>query len=278
LLVIISLIYGYYRLHTVAQEKQLAHIKVGLISVSRSPDKIVNPKMAAEIFSAYQPLMKSAVAQGAEVILLPEESFTVTTDSATIYKKKLAHFANQYNVKLIIGVRDHKQAGSYNSAWVFDEQGHWLGEYHKRHFVPVVESGLMPGVDLLTFQIKENKSGIAICRDMDYQKPASDYGSLGSQILFVPAWDFDVDAKVHAFGAWMRGVEYGYTLVRSARDGFLSVSAPTGQIISKVPAIDSRGTILIATAPIYQNQSYFAAHPFWFVILLWLLLGALLLA
>ena len=271
--VIFSLGYGYYRIHLFQQEKPLAQIKIGLISVSREPQKIINPKFSNEIFSSYLPLMKNVVSNGAEVILLPEESFSVNTESAPIYQQKLASFAKQNKVKLIIGVRDFKKSGTYNSTWVYDEHGKWIGEYNKRHFVPVVENELTPGIDLLTFDIKKNKSAIAICRDMDYLKPAYDYGALGTQILFVPAWDYVADAYVHATAAWMRGIENGYTLVRAARGGFLSVSIPTGEIIAKAPAMSSQDSMLIAITPIYQNQSFFARHQWWFVIFLWLCLA-----
>ena len=271
-IVISSLAYGFYRIHSFQQQKSIAQIKVGLISVSRSPEKLLNPRFANDIWASYFPLMLNASLHGAEVILLPEESFAVNSESAPIYKRKFASFANQHHVKLIIGIKDYKQSGSYNATWVFDDHGQSMGEYYKRHFVPGFENDLTPGIGLLTFNINGNKSGIAICRDMDYLKPANNYGALGTQILFVPAWDFDADAEVHAAGAWMRGIENGYTLVRSARDGFLSVSTPTGEIIAKVPAMNPKGNILITVAPIYQNQSVFAKHQWWFLILLCLLL------
>ncbi len=276
--VILSLGYGYYKIDRLNQEKPLAQIKVGLISLSRAPKKVLSPESASEIFSAYLPLMTSSAAKGAEVILFPEESFAVSTETAPIYKRQLANFARQHHVKIIIGVKQHKKIGSYNSTWVFAEDGRWIGEYSKRHFVPKLEDGLTAGVDLLNFSIKENKSGVAICRDMDYLQPANDYGAVGTQILFVPAWDFDVDARVHAAGAWMRGVENGYTLVRAARGGFLSVSLPTGKIIAIESAISHQPTMLMADVPVYPNQSFYAQYQYWFVVLLWVLMMIIIIA
>ncbi len=271
IILVALLSYGYARLQAFQETTPLTQIKVGLASVSRAPKQIFNPKFAADIFSAYQPLMENLALQHVELILLPEEAFTVTPKTSPQYKTWFSHFAQQHQLRLIVGVHDQQASNTYNSAWVFDAHGHWIGEYYKRHFVPGVEEGLTPGIALLPFNVKANKAGIGICRDMDYPKPANDYGALGTQILFVPAWDFDVDAKVHASGAWLGDIENGYTLVRAARDGFLSVSTPTGEILAKAPAMDPKGSTLIATAPIYVNESFFAKHPWWFVITLWLL-------
>ncbi len=142
---------------------------------------------------------------------------------------------------------------------------------------PQVEDGLTPGTNLLPFKIEEVDSGVAICRDMDYINPAQSYGKIATQVLFVPAWDFNFDAYSHAQGAWMRGVENGYTLVRVARDGFLSVSAPTGKIMAQKTAFSSNGSWLVADVSIYNNQSFYAKHPLWFVAVLWLLFSIIVL-
>jgi apolipoprotein N-acyltransferase len=75
-------------------------------------------------------------------------------------------------------------------------------------------------MNLLSFPVNQCKAGVAICRDMDYTNPARSYGHANTNVLFVPAWDFEVDATVHAFGAITRGIENGYTIVRSARNGY----------------------------------------------------------
>ncbi|MCD6047739.1 MAG: hypothetical protein K0S08_1386 [Gammaproteobacteria bacterium] len=277
LFIVLSFIaYGYYRLETFKTLTPKAEIKIGLASLSFSPRKALNPEFASKIVSAYQPLLNTLTQQNVGVILLPEEAFAVTQETKSQYQTLFSRFSREHHVYLIVGVHENLKSKMFNSAWVFDENGNRIGEYHKRHFVPAAEEGFTAGKHLLPFNILQQKTGVGICRDMDYPNPSHEYGVLNTQILFVPAWDFDVDAKVHASGAWMRGIEDGYTLVRAARGGYLSVSLPTGEIIAKADATGENKAILIAIAPIYENQSFYTKHPWWFVEILWAILIILL--
>ena len=139
-----------------------------------------------------------------------------------------------------------------------------------------MESGFTAGTGLFSFPLKNTHAGIGICRDMDYPNPAKDYGALKTQILFVPAWDFDVDAEVHAAGAQMRGIENGYTVVRVARAGLLSVSTPTGARLAQTTDNNIQGTTLMATIPIFKHHSVYALYSYGFVILLGVIFSMLL--
>lgn len=46
--------------------------------------------------------------------------------------------------------------------------------------------------------------------------------------MLLPAWDFDVDAWQHSRVAVMRGIENGFSTVRPAANGNLTVSDPNG--------------------------------------------------
>lgn len=267
LIVMANLSYGFYRLHEFKIQPPQAQIKVGLASISYSLKKIFNPQSASVIIAAYQPLIQSLANHGAELIILPEEAFSVTQETAAHYQQYFSVLAKTNHVQLIVGLHEQQEHANYNSAWVFDQQGRWIGTYHKRHFVPHVESGLTAGTGLFSFPLKNTHAGIGICRDMDYPTPAKDYGALKTQILFVPAWDFDVDAQVHAAGAWMRGIENGYTVVRVARAGLLSVSTPTGALSSKIDD-NIQGTTFIATIPIFKHHGIYARYSYGFIILL----------
>lgn len=269
IIVCLSISYGFYRIHQFHINPVQSQIKVGLISVNGKHQEMFFPQFASKVFAIYKPIMVSLVQQKAEILLLPEETLTVTSWTKQQYQFLFSNFARQYHVQLIVGIHEQGRLANYNSAWVFSNTGRWMGEYHKRHFVPQVEIGFIPGVSLLPLNIKGVLAGISICRDMDYPNPANDYGKLHTQILFVPAWDFDVDAKVHAAGAWMRGIENGYTLVRSARNGFLSVSTPTGEFIARAPGMGaSTKSSTVVVASIYQNSSFYAKHPKVFVAIL----------
>ena len=270
-IVIASLSYGCYRMHNY-KNTQANTITVGLVSYHFHPYIIYNPNLAMQLLNDYRPLINQLTKQGAKIILLPEESLSVITTNSAAIQNKFSQLAKQNHVTLIVGVNELLPHARYNSAWLFDAHGQLLGDYHKRHFVPGAEDGLSPGKKLLFFTINTHKAGIAICRDLDYPYPAHAYGKAGTNILFAPAWDFTVDAEVHSAGAFTRGIENGYTLVRAARAGYLSVTSPTGQVIAEQVTKASGGTTLLVNAPIWHHASFYAKHGNWFALLLLALL------
>ncbi len=149
-IVSLSLGYGFYRLNSFKTKPILSTIKVGLVSVSRAPKQIFNPELAKGIFSKYASLMVNLVEQGVSLIVLPEEVFSVTPQTVTEYKQLFSTFAKDNHVRIIVGIHEQKAQRTYNTAWVYDNQGNWLGEYNKRHFVPHVT----PDVKIPTYRSK----------------------------------------------------------------------------------------------------------------------------
>jgi apolipoprotein N-acyltransferase len=113
---------------------------------------------------------------------------------------------------------------------------------------------------------------------MDYVNPAAQYGQNRTKILLVPAWDFDLDAEVHIQGALVRGIENGYTLVRNARNGFMTVTTETGELLGKNSSIGiiPEPAVLLINTPVSTKISFYSQHHYWFVWLLASLLGCLL--
>jgi apolipoprotein N-acyltransferase len=118
--------------------------------------------------------------------------------------------------------------------------------YDKRHMVPGFESYFALGTAALTFERGSTRLGLAICKDMDF--PELGRGYPGARIMLVPAWDFGVDRWLHSRMAMLRGVENGYTIVRSARDGLLTVSDRYGRVTAE--ATSGASAELYADAPL----------------------------
>lgn len=244
--------------------------------MDRSPHEIFNPQNAVTLSQEYQPMIANLAKQGAQIVLMPEETAAITPQNKAKIQTMFSLTAKQNNIMIIAGVRELEGAQDFNSAWLFDQNGQLIGTYHKEHFVPVAETGLTAGIALLNFNLDQHKAGIAICRDLDYTNPAHRYGQNHTEILFAPAWDFGMDARVHSQGAFMRGIENGYTLVRVARAGLLSVRSPTGQTLAEAAQIKSGNVTLLATAPISSSSSIYAEDGNWFVWVLGLILLILL--
>jgi len=55
-------------------------IKIGLVAMHGAPKKVLNISFAPKIFARYQTFIRSLVKQGAELVILPEETFSVNKD------------------------------------------------------------------------------------------------------------------------------------------------------------------------------------------------------
>ncbi len=262
--VLASVIFGLARLQ-LYDTNALPSISSGLASIQADTERIFDPSEANSLADEYVPLIENLASQGARVVLLPEEVASFQQGSKPAVQSKWGDIARNAQVFLIVGFREYAGPAVYNIAWVFSPDGELLGEYTKKHLVPSFEARLSPGNQLVRFTIEGQKAAVAICRDLDYPNPARAYGKERVGLLFVPAWDFFVDAYFHAQGAFMRGIENGYSLVRSARAGLLTVTSPTGQMLGETPALGTPPSILLANAPVALETSFYAKCPWLFI-------------
>src|SRR6185295_4403777 len=75
--------------------------------------------------------------------------------------------------------------------------------------------------------------GVAICKDMHFASFGRGFGARHARVMLVPAWDFNRDASFTAKITLMRGIENGFAVVRSSREGLLSISDPFGRILTQ---------------------------------------------
>lgn len=265
-LIATSIVYGFYRVHTY-DVLSFPSMQVGLVSIQNSSAKIFDPINAEILADEYVPFIHTLAKQGAHVVLLPEETSLITPTNRLFLQNKWAQIANSAHVTLIVGLREFLDTVTYNIAWIFHSDGTFLGEYKKMHLVPGVEATLTPGHKLFDFPLDNHRAAVAICRDMDYPEPSRQYAAQNVGILFIPAWDFGVDAYVHAQGAHMRGIENGLTTVRCARNGLLNVISPIGKVIANVPAVETPVASLFTITPIALQTSFYAHNPHIFIAL-----------
>lgn len=93
--------------------------------------------------------------------------------------------------------------------------------------------------------------------------------------MMVPAWDFNVDRAWHGHIAVMRGVEDGFSVIRAAKDGFLTVSNNRGKILEETRSDSAPFAIMIATVPAGHSWTVFQLMGDWFA---WAAIALLILA
>jgi len=143
-----------------------------------------------------------------------------------------------------VGVID---AGEHrNEAWWFAPDGRLVTDYVKHYLAPQ-ERDFVAGHEYAVNDIAGVRYGVAICKDMHFSSFGRELGRRHASVMLVLAWDSVRDADMAANMTKLRGVESGFTVVRSSREGVLSVSDPYGRVLAADRSAMLPGNTLFAT-------------------------------
>jgi apolipoprotein N-acyltransferase len=106
--------------------------------------------------------------------------------------------------------------------------------------------------------------GTAICKDLDFPGYIKKYGKSNSIFVCVPAWDFVVDDWLHSRMAVLRGVENGFSEIRTARLGRLTISNNTGKVTSESNSSNGKATSLIGKVRLKNANTFYSRFGDWF--------------
>lgn len=195
--------------------------------------------------------MRQAVIDGADIFLCHEEYLCVSEEDWDVCKQQAAAICRELSLPLMltadIKIKDSK---GQNRAAIIDGNGDLLLDVEKTSLVPLIEStNYIEGTGrLITIPLRIGdrvyQTSVAICFD------ANDYFLCKSlaqdtELLFVPAWEWDNVNLVQVRNICARAVEAGLTMVKPTYDGFSTVIDPLGRIISQT---DTRG--------LYESVTY----------------------
>ena len=261
------LLYGGVRLAQPAGKT----VRVGLVSSDqRGFEAVVDPGEPAEkLFRAYAPHIRALAAQGAKTIVLPEMLAVIVDPHKEAADSVLQPLADRTGVTIVAGAIHVVEPYTYNQARIYSPNMA-MASYDKHHLLPPFESRTTPGTSM-TFLPRDGETwGVAICKDMDFTRLLRRYGQAGAGLMLVPAWDFVVDASWHGHIAVMRGVEDGFSIVRSAKGGYLTVSDSRGRIVAERRSDAAPFSTLIADVPAEHHPTPYLLLGDWFP---WLAMG-----
>jgi apolipoprotein N-acyltransferase len=158
-------------------------------------------------------------------------------------------------------------AMQHNEARVY-MRGVAVRSYDKEHLLPPFENIYTPGTSRTLFETRGRAAGqtwgVAICKDFDFTEPARGYGRAGVGLMLAPAWDFRVDDFWHGHIAVMRAVEDGFSLVRAAKRGFLTVADDRGRIVAETASNTAPFATLMANVRAGHEETPFVLFGDWF--------------
>ena len=88
---------------------------------------------------------------------------------------------------------------------------------------------------------------ISICRDMEFPHYMRQAGRDDVDIMLSPAYEWPKGLVVHS--VYMRGIEYGFSLVRPAYNGITIAQDFNGRILSQMDSDETDDGILYADVP-----------------------------
>src|SRR5690606_12885271 len=244
-------LYGVWRLSVPSEDQA----RVALASIDALTfQSVEDPMRANHVAAAYADLVQASQGPELEAVVLPERVFVDTTGPGANASALLQDAANRSDARIVAGFDEVLDDGQHvNTARVFAPRASRL-TYVKRRLIPGLESGLVPGREPLLI----GDRAVAICKDLDFAPMIREYGRRGAVLMFVPAWDFTLDGRLHARMAMVRGVENGFAMARAAAMGRLTVSDAFGRIVAEAVTSDRGPTVLVAEVGLTSRRTIYS--------------------
>jgi apolipoprotein N-acyltransferase len=251
--VLVALAFGYVRLAAAPHQRQ---IPTGLVVEDTRPNFQAN-SIDAPLWTIYKTGIDDVVRRGAVVVVLPEKIAPITPAQAQSMRDALNRFAEDKKIYLLVGVTIAAPGHQENRAWLWSPAGTLDGDYSKRHLMPGFEDAFVSGRVRVVRIVEGTLTGIGIGKDMDFPRLGREYGRAEVRLMLVPGWDFGRDAWENSRVAVLRGVEGGYSIVRAARDGFLTISDSYGRVLDQERSSERPYAELEAKVPIGSGMTVY---------------------
>ena len=239
-------------------------LRVGLMATGVDTTFPHDDTVALRLLQHYSGKAAGLAAQGAQVIVLPEKIALVSDQATGQVDALFAATSARAKASIVVGLDRGTLTKRFNEARLHSPQGTLAAIYDKHHMVPGFEDADQPGTTITVLDQPSGIWGMQICKDMDFPALSRQYGAKGVGLLLVPAWDFTLDGWLHGRMAVLRGVESGFTIVRAAKQGLLTVSDDRGRILAQQDAATVPFASLVATAPVRHDHTLYVRWGDWF--------------
>lgn len=261
------LIFGAVRLHI---SQPGPEVTVALVASDAAGNRgVARPGAATgQLLGEYAQRAQELIGGGAQVVVLPENVGVVPESDVARVDALFQSIVDRSGAVLVAGMTHAvSEKMQHNEARIYTP-GAAARSYDKEHLLPPGENMYTPGTASTFFRTRQKLPtaawGVAICKDLDFTEPARGYGRDGVGLMLAPAWDFRIDAFWHGHIAVMRAVEDGFSLVRSARRGLLTVADDRGRIVAETASNAAPFATLVANVPAGHDHTVFLVLGDWF--------------
>ncbi|MGH8880855.1 MAG: nitrilase-related carbon-nitrogen hydrolase, partial [Stackebrandtia sp.] len=162
----------------------------------------------------------SALPSQINLAVLPEGAFSADENSLAALVDPMTRLAQERGINIVVGMVYHPHGGIEQNAITFLADGGDPVIYRKHYD----RSGQIPGDDLVFPLAQDPGVGVEICGDLTHVDVSREYGTAGARFMAIPASTEGDNGWQLARTGLFRGLENGFAVAWSGRDGELMVS------------------------------------------------------
>lgn len=242
-------------------------VPIGLVTSDRDLSKDAK-------LNRYAGESRKLMERGAQAVLLPEKIVRITNAELQDFDARFLPMP----ALVVVGVERWTDKDKRNEARVY-EAGKVKAVYEKQHMLPPFESHLLVGKDRVIWREPAGTYGTAICKDMGFPALTRAYGQDGAGVMLIPAFDFEEDRWYSDRVAMLRGIESGFSVVRSPREGNLIAADAFGRVLAEKRSDAEAFSTLLVGVPVKHFDTLYNHLGDWFcftvsALLAWVLFRA----
>lgn len=268
LVFVVVLGYGVVRMTTGKYEPA---VKVGMVALDEGVYKNgIYPKNDSDEFGIlfrYVPEIAKLGRQGVKLVVLPEKAIPITKFTEEGLRRSMMQLVDTFGMRIVVGYTEISPKPMKNMAAVFDSADGLAGLYEKMH---LFEGEMMEGFGHGSKPEIVGRWGVAICKDYDFESYMRKYGAEGVAVMYDPAWDFVRDGWWHSRIAIVSAVANGYSLVRNARQGRMTISDDRGRVQYEASTESGKLTSMVGWLKPSVGRTLYSRWGDWFG---WLMVG-----
>ncbi len=218
---------------------------------------------ALELLREYADEVHRVSPAGTQAVVLPEKVGGVSESALAEVDTLFSSAGISAHAAIVLGLVRKTPSGAFNSSRFYSTHGKLEANYDKHHLIPGVEPE-KPGDKRVLLDQPSGRWGLQICKDMDFPALSREYAGDGTNLMLVPAWDFNVDGWLHSRMAVMRAVENGFALARSARNGLLTLSDNRGRVVAEAATTPGRFVSIAGKVNVGPERTFYTRTGDWF--------------
>ena len=197
---------------------------------------------------------------GAKIIVWSEISSKILKqDEDSLYavfgklakQQKIYLLTNLYTINALPGSKPE------NKAMLFSPEGN-LVLTHYKYGGNFMEGTVQGDKIIKTANTEYGKLSAIICWDGDFPSIAKQVGKLQTDILFIPASDWEEIDPAHSIVTVFRGIENGCSVIRQTRNGLSIMTDPRGKVIAQMDHFKNTFWLTLGQVP---NKRWFTLYP-----------------